>query len=95
MHVFTPSIFDILERLLVDAAARSVSLSGALAELAGREQYLAMIQKGRRFDIGVKYGLFNAQLALALGGRDRDHILTEVIDVLAARDLFSDSGVDA
>jgi UTP--glucose-1-phosphate uridylyltransferase len=95
MHVFTPSIFDILERLLVDAAARSVSLSGALAELAGREQYLAMIQKGRRFDVGVKYGLFNAQLALALGGRDRDHILTEVIDVLAARDLFSDSGVDA
>jgi UTP--glucose-1-phosphate uridylyltransferase len=95
MHVFTPSIFEILERLLVEVPAGNVSLSAALAELARREQYLAMIQKGRRFDVGIKYGLFNAQLALALGGRDRDHVLTQVIDVLAARDLFSHSGVDA
>lgn len=95
MHVFTPSIFDILERMLAESAARGVSLSAALAELAEREQYLAMIQKGRRFDVGVKYGLFNAQLALALGGRDRDHVLTQLIDVLATRDLFLPTGVDA
>lgn len=95
MHVFTPSIFDILEPMLAEASARNLSLSAALAELARREQYLAMIQKGRRFDVGVKYGLFNAQLALALGGRDRDHVLTQLIDVLAARELFSHPGVDA
>ncbi len=95
MHVLTPSIFDILERMLKAAPNGAVSLSSALGELARRERYLAMIQKGRRFDVGVKYGLFNAQLALALSGRDRDQILTELISVLAARNLFSRPGVEA
>jgi len=95
MHVLTPTIFDILEKMLADAQTGSVSLSSALAELARREQYLAMIQKGRRFDVGVKYGLFNAQLALALGGHDRDQILTELIGVLTTRDLFPNPGAAA
>jgi UTP--glucose-1-phosphate uridylyltransferase len=95
MHVLTPSIFDILEKMLRAAPSGAVSLSSALGELARRERYLAMIQKGRRFDVGVKYGLFNAQLALALSGRDRDQILTELIGVLAARNLFSRPGVEA
>jgi UTP--glucose-1-phosphate uridylyltransferase len=54
-----------------------------------------MIQKGRRFDVGVKYGLFNAQLALALAGKDRDQVLTELIGVLSARDLFAHPGAIA
>lgn len=95
MHVLTPSIFDILEKMLNNFPAGSVSLSSALAELARREQYLAIVQKGRRFDVGVKYGLFNAQLALALGGRDRDQVLTELISVLTARDLISHPGAAA
>ena len=92
MHVLTPAIFDVLESMLDENRPGSVSLSAALAEMAGREQYLAMIQKGRRFDVGVKYGLFNAQLALALSGRDRDELLTELINVLASRDLFFQPG---
>jgi UTP--glucose-1-phosphate uridylyltransferase len=95
MHVLTPAIFDILGKMLADSPTGRVSLSSALAELAQREQYLAMIQKGRRFDVGVKYGLFNAQLALALSGKDRDDVLTELINVLAARDLFSHPGAPA
>jgi len=63
--------------------------------LAQREQYLALIQKGRRFDVGVKYGLFTAQLALALSGQDRDEVLTELIDVLAVRGMFSEQGAGA
>jgi UTP--glucose-1-phosphate uridylyltransferase len=94
MHVLTSSIFDILESLL-ETSSGPVSLSSALAELARQEQYLAMIQKGRRFDVGVKYGLFNAQLALALAGKDRDQVLTELIGVLSARDLFAHPGAVA
>ena len=92
MHVLTPSIFDILEGMLKVSSA-GVTLSSALAELAQREQYLAVVQRGRRFDVGVKYGLFNAQLALALMGRDRDLVLTELINVLGARELFAQPGV--
>lgn len=94
MHVLTPGIFDILDTML-SSASGGISLSSALAELAQREQYLAAIQKGRRFDIGVKYGLFKAQLALALSGNDRDEVLNELISVLATRDLFSQPGAAA
>lgn len=91
MHVLSPTIFDILERMLRESP-EGVSLSSALAELARIEQYLAMIQKGRRFDVGVKYGLFQAQLALALSGKDRDDVLTELVSVLTTRGLFSQPG---
>ena len=93
MHVLTPTIFEIVAKLLERPTAERTSLSSALAELAKREQYLAMIQKGQRFDVGVKYGLFSAQLALALQGQDRDKVLTELIQVLAAREMFSDRGL--
>lgn len=90
MHVLTPAIFDILSAMLnTSPATGRVSLSAALAVLAQREQYLALVQQGRRFDVGVKYGLFTAQLALALNGQDRDVVLAEMVDVLAAREMFS------
>jgi UTP--glucose-1-phosphate uridylyltransferase len=89
MHVLTPTIFEILPVMLADSSLRP-SLSSALAVLAAREQYLAMIQEGQRFDVGVKYGLFTAQLALALQGRDRGKILSEIIQVLASREMLSD-----
>jgi len=95
MHVLTPAIFEILAGLLAEAQSGRVSLSAALAVLAGREQYLAMIQTGQRFDVGVKYGLFNAQLALALSGQDRDNVLTQILNVLAAREMLSAKGEGA
>ena len=87
MHVLTPAVFEILSAMLGTPANSRVSLSSALAELAQREQYLAMVQNGRRFDVGVKYGLFTAQLALALNGQDRDEVLAEMVRVLAAREM--------
>jgi len=91
MHVLTATIFEVLSQMLA-ATPRPISLSAALAVLAQREQYLAMVQEGRRFDVGVKYGLFTAQLALALNGQDRDTVLTELLSVLAAREMFSAKG---
>ena len=87
MHVLTPAIFEILDSMFAQSSTGRVSLSAALAVLAAREQYLAMLQPGQRFDVGVKYGLFTAQLALALNGQDRDEVLTQLLGVLATRAL--------
>jgi UTP--glucose-1-phosphate uridylyltransferase len=62
-----------------------VLLSPALAELAARERYLAMELRGTRFNIGVKYGILFAQLALALSGDDRDDILARLLELAASR----------
>src|SRR5215469_5317966 len=95
MHVLTPTIFGILTTMLEDATVQRVSLSSALAVLAAWEQYLAMVQNGRRYDVGVKYGLFTAQLALALNGQDRDDVLAEMVNVLATREMFAVKGAGA
>ncbi len=60
-------------------------LSPALAQLAQRERYLALELDGTRYNIGVKYGMFVAQLALALSGSDREEILAKLVELLAAR----------
>jgi UTP--glucose-1-phosphate uridylyltransferase len=92
MHVLTPAIFEILSTMLGDVSNTRVSLSSALSVLAEREQYLAMVQNGRRYDVGVKYGLFTAQLAMALNGRDRDEVLAEIVNLLATREMVSAKG---
>ncbi len=81
MHVFTPAFMELLEQRTVDK--KGVTVSGILGELANREQYLALELKSRRYDVGVKYGLFQAQLALALSGKDRDTVLAQLVENLA------------
>ena len=84
MHVLTPGVMDILRELSAEArGAGGVHLSDALAKAAERERYLACELQGRRYDIGVPYGLFTAQLALALSGQDRDEVLTKLVELLA------------
>lgn len=86
MHALTPTVFSLLEDQAKNTGpGQKLLLSPALARLARIEQYLACEIQGRRFDIGVKYGLLFAQLALALEGRDRDEILTGLIELLALR----------
>ncbi len=82
MHVLSPTIMEILERRFRDPGAKP-TLSDALSELAGREQYLALEQTSRRYDVGVKYGLFRAQLALALDGQDRNAVLAQLLELVA------------
>jgi UTP--glucose-1-phosphate uridylyltransferase len=84
MHVLTPGVMDILRELSAEArGAGGVHLSDALAKAAERERYLACELQGRRYDIGVPYGLFTAQLALALSGQDRDEVLTKLVELMA------------
>ncbi|HEX4607585.1 MAG TPA: sugar phosphate nucleotidyltransferase [Urbifossiella sp.] len=84
VHVFTPALMDVLAG---GAGANPPDLSWALRELARRERYLALEVAGQRYDTGRKYGLLTAQLALALDGVDRDRILTQIVDLLAAAEL--------
>jgi len=83
MHVLTPSVLDILDAQLKQPG--NIQLSPALAALASRERYLALEVAGRRHNLGLKYGLLNAQLALALSGADRDEVLTQMLELLARR----------
>jgi UTP--glucose-1-phosphate uridylyltransferase len=82
MHVLTPAVMGILDEKLADEEARP-SLSGALQQLAQREKFLALVMQDRRYDVGVKYGLLTAQLAVSLNGQDRDEVLTRLLTLLA------------
>lgn len=86
MHVLTPAIMEILGRQLCEPGQR-VTLSGALAELATREQYLALPIAGHRYDLGAKYGFLVAQMALALSGRERNEVLAQLVELLAERTM--------
>jgi UTP--glucose-1-phosphate uridylyltransferase len=86
MHVLTPSVMALLaEEVAAGGTRGGVHLSATLAKLARKERYLAAELTGRRYDIGGHYGLLTAQLALALSGKDRDEVLTGLVELLAQR----------
>ena len=85
IHVFTPTVMELL-------AKGAPTLSAALAELARHEQYLALEDEGRRYDLGARYGLLVAQLALALNGQDRAQVLSQLLELLADRELRAAAG---
>jgi UTP--glucose-1-phosphate uridylyltransferase len=83
MHVLTPTLMQILDAMIRESGPQNVHPSSALAVLAQRERYLALALDGTRYNLGMKYGLLMAQLALALSGSDRELILTELVELLA------------
>jgi UTP--glucose-1-phosphate uridylyltransferase len=84
IHVFTPAVLEMLDETVAAAGdGGPIQLSPVLNRLAGRERYLALDVQGTRYNIGVKYGLLTAQLALALDGADRDNVLTQLVELLA------------
>lgn len=92
MHVLSSTLMTLLCELIEQADNHAdVSLSDALANLASREKYLAFAVKGSRYNIGEKYGVFVAQAALALQGKDRDQILSTLVELLASNRNHSTS----
>lgn len=87
MHVLTPQIMELLSQEIIKAGDRRVHLSDVLNTVARRERYLAFELSGKRYDIGEKYGLLTAQLALALAGRDRELVLSNLVELLAHQHL--------
>jgi len=94
MHVLTPTVMELLEEDVAEINSKSgvrknIALSPALAELASRERYLALERAWWRYDVGVKYGLLSAQLALALSGKERSEVLAQLLELLALRELHT------
>jgi len=88
MHVLTPMIMSILaEHASALATGETLDLSSCLDELARRERYLALLSHGWRYDVGVKYGLLMTQLALAFSGEEREQVLSQLVELLAQRQL--------
>jgi UTP--glucose-1-phosphate uridylyltransferase len=92
MHVLTPGVMAILAGQIAagragESPGGGYTLSAALVELARREKYLALELAGSRYDVGVKYGLLTAQMALALTGDDREEVLARLLELLAQREM--------
>ncbi len=57
-----------------------IQLTTALNALARREKYLALETQGARYNLGVKFGTVEAQIAFALAGDDRERMLTMLLE---------------
>ena len=94
MHVLTPALFELLGAAIADSKG-DVQLTPALQSLAEREKYLALEVAGRRYDIGGKFGGLQAQIALSMAGRDRDHVLATLTELLAEAALLRNTETGA
>jgi UTP--glucose-1-phosphate uridylyltransferase len=92
MHVLTPTIFKILDEHVASARdAGNIQLTPALQQLAQSEKYLAVQTNGRRYNIGVKFGSLEAQIALAMAGRDRDEVLMRLMELMIQAGVRTES----
>lgn len=82
MHVFTPTVFDILEKHIARGTGNT-PLTPAVQELAEIETYLALEMKGNRYDLSGRTGLLRAQIALGLAGEAHDETLSSMVELLA------------
>jgi UTP--glucose-1-phosphate uridylyltransferase len=82
MHVLTPAVFELLGELVARDAREGgqIQLTTALNALSRRERYLALETRGARHNIGVKFGVVEAQIALALSGVDRERMLAGLLE---------------
>ena len=63
--VLTPDIFDILDRTQPGAGGE-IQLTDAMCALARRDGMVAVEYTGRRYDMGNKFGIMQAQVEVAL-----------------------------
>ena len=90
IHVLTPAVMYILNQELAESTnGRIPTISSALHTLAQKQRYLALEMDDYRYNVGVKYGLLNAQLAFALSGRDREDVLAMLMELLLLREQQS------
>ena len=84
MHVLTPGVFDLLDDLVARDVREGgqIQLTTALNALARRERYLALETRGARYNLGVKFGVVESQIALALAGVDRQRMLSGLLEAI-------------
>jgi UTP--glucose-1-phosphate uridylyltransferase len=90
IHALTPAVMDILEyEVAHNPDQRVPTISSALHQISRKEKYLALEMDDYRYNVGVKYGLLNAQLALALSGDDREEVLGMLMEMLLLREVHA------
>ena len=84
IHVLTPLVFDLLDDLVKGQVRElgQIQLTTALNGLARRERYLALETRGCRYNLGVKFGVVEAQIALAMAGADRERMLSLLLGLV-------------
>ena len=82
MHVLTPAVFDLLDRLVRETSANSARSSSRphLTRWRANERYLALETRAPGTTSGVKFGVVEAQIALAMAGVDRERILALLLE---------------
>ncbi|HEV3121488.1 MAG TPA: sugar phosphate nucleotidyltransferase [Isosphaeraceae bacterium] len=82
MHVLTPGVFELLDDLVRSDQRElgQIQLTTALHALARREKYLALETRGSRFNLGVKFGVVESQIALGLAGVERERMLAMLLE---------------
>jgi UTP--glucose-1-phosphate uridylyltransferase len=84
MHVFKPSLFDLLNESIESKKQGEITLlTPVLEQFAKTDKYLALEMKGNRFDTSKKLGLMEAQIALSLAGNLKEEVLSTIIQLLA------------
>ena len=84
VHILSAKVMQLLDTAVSTLSpGETLGLSPTLAKMAGSEKYLATQIDGTRFNLGERYGLLRAQVALALAGPHRDEVLTSFIELLA------------
>jgi len=84
MHVLASDIFTALEKQQKkNKKGQDLQLTPSLQRLANERKYLAAEVKGRRFNLGTRFGLLEAQMAFALDGVHSEELLSTIIGQLA------------
>lgn len=64
-YILTPAIFDMLEEVQPDAKGE-IQLTDAIDRLLSKESIYSYIIKGKRYDVGDKFGFLQASIDFAL-----------------------------
>ncbi|MEM9079427.1 MAG: sugar phosphate nucleotidyltransferase [Verrucomicrobiota bacterium] len=84
MHALPGSAMGHLhDRLNNLPLGEKMGLTPTLNHLASSGKYLALQIDGQRYNLGERYGLLRAQLALGLAGPHRDEVMATLIELLA------------
>lgn len=83
-YVFSPEIFDALDRI-VPGAGGELQLTDAIALLLGEQPVLALRCEGGRYDVGHKLDFLRANIELALDREDLGPPLAEWMGELVRR----------
>lgn len=84
MHVLEAPVFSYLEQQMKKSkSGADIQLTPALQNLAHHKKYLAKEVKGRRFNLGTRFGWLEAQLAFGKDGPYKDELMSSIIGQLA------------